>query len=149
MQHLRFDALQTSHHEERLWNGHEDGATVIDVDVIDGMLDNVAAMEKFLKIPVTEPDVSKIQFMTDSFKFRPDLTCIYRQEPRSRSRDRIGCHRAEKLRFCKRSYDILVSDVGLPVEDIIFFSILTVFTGMEEHSNYGVDSINACRIIKE
>ncbi|KAF4045301.1 putative methionine synthase [Phytophthora infestans] len=74
MQHLRFDALQTSHHEERLWNGHEDGATVIDVDVIDGMLDNVAAMEKFLKIPVTEPDVSKIQFMTDSFKFRPDLS---------------------------------------------------------------------------
>ncbi|KAI9985535.1 hypothetical protein PInf_004909 [Phytophthora infestans] len=125
MQHLRFDALQTSHHEERLWNGHEDGATVIDVDVIDGMLDNVAAMEKFLKIPVTEPDVSKIQFMTDSFKFRPDLS------------------------VSRRSYDILVSDVGLPVEDIIFFSILTVFTGMEEHSNYGVDSINACRIIKE
>jgi len=47
----------------------EDGAHVIDVNVDDGMIDGVAAMEKFIKTAVTEPDVSKVPFMIDSSKF--------------------------------------------------------------------------------
>jgi len=47
----------------------EDGAMVIDVNVDDGMIDGVAAMTKFLRIAVTEPDVSKVPFMLDSSKF--------------------------------------------------------------------------------
>ena len=38
----------------------EDGAMVIDLNVDDGLVDGVAAMQKFLKIAMTEPDVSKV-----------------------------------------------------------------------------------------
>ena len=56
----------------------------------------------------------------------------------------------DKIRVCERAYKILVNEVGLPSEDIIFDpNILTVATGMEEHNNYAVDFINATRWIKE
>jgi 5-methyltetrahydrofolate--homocysteine methyltransferase len=56
----------------------------------------------------------------------------------------------EKIRICERAYRILVDEVGLPPEDIIFDpNVLTVATGMEEHNNYGVDFIKATRWIKE
>ena len=55
----------------------------------------------------------------------------------------------EKIRICARAYKILVDEVGLAPEDIIFDpNILTVATGMEEHNNYAVDFINATRWIK-
>ena len=56
----------------------------------------------------------------------------------------------EKIRICKRAYDILVDEVGFPAEDIIFDpNILTVATGIDEHNNYGVDFIEATRWIKQ
>jgi 5-methyltetrahydrofolate--homocysteine methyltransferase len=56
----------------------------------------------------------------------------------------------DKIRVCERAYKILVDEVGLPAEDIIFDpNILTVATGMEEHNNYAVDFITATRWIKE
>ena len=55
----------------------------------------------------------------------------------------------EKIRICARAYRILVDEVGIAPEDIIFDpNILTVATGMEEHNNYAVDFINATRWIK-
>ncbi|WP_207429093.1 methionine synthase [Pedobacter sp. SYSU D00535] len=55
-----------------------------------------------------------------------------------------------RVEICKRSYDILVNEVGFPPQDIIFDpNILTVATGLEEHNNYAVDFINATRWIKE
>ena len=55
----------------------------------------------------------------------------------------------EKIRICERAYRILVEEVGVPPEDIIFDpNILTVATGMEEHNNYAVDFIEATRWIK-
>jgi 5-methyltetrahydrofolate--homocysteine methyltransferase len=55
----------------------------------------------------------------------------------------------EKIRICERAYRILVDEVGLPPEDIIFDpNILTVATGMEEHNNYAVDFIRATQWIK-
>jgi 5-methyltetrahydrofolate--homocysteine methyltransferase len=55
-----------------------------------------------------------------------------------------------RIEICKRSYDILVNEVGFPPQDIIFDpNILTVATGLEEHNNYAVDFINATRWIKE
>ena len=52
--------------------------------------------------------------------------------------------------ICKRSYDVLVDEIGFPPQDIIFDpNILTVATGLEEHNNYAVDFINATRWIKE
>ena len=55
----------------------------------------------------------------------------------------------DKIRICKRAYDILVAE-GFPPEDIIFDpNILTVATGIEEHNNYAVDFIRTIRWIKE
>ena len=55
----------------------------------------------------------------------------------------------DKIRICERAYRILVDEVGIQPEDIIFDpNILTVATGMEEHNNYAVDFINATRWIK-
>merc|ERR1719484_108203 len=47
----------------------EAGAHVVDINVDDGMLDGLAAMQKFVKMAVTEPDVSRVPFMIDSSKF--------------------------------------------------------------------------------
>jgi len=56
---------------------------------------------------------------------------------------------ARKKEICKRSYDILVNEVGFPPEDIIFDpNIFAVATGIEEHNNYAVDFINACAYIR-
>lgn len=55
-----------------------------------------------------------------------------------------------KIQICKRSYDILVDEIGFPSEDIIFDpNIFAVATGIEEHNNYGLDFINATRWITE
>jgi len=55
-----------------------------------------------------------------------------------------------KFNICKKSYDILVNEVGFPPEDIIFDpNIFAVATGIEEHDNYGVDFIEATRLIKQ
>lgn len=57
---------------------------------------------------------------------------------------------ARKREICKRSYDILVNDVGFPAEDIIFDpNVFAVATGIEEHNNYGVDFIEATGWIKQ
>ncbi|AZG12840.1 methionine synthase [Cupriavidus pauculus] len=57
---------------------------------------------------------------------------------------------ARKTEICKRSYDVLVNEVGFPPEDIIFDpNIFAVATGIEEHNNYAVDFIEATRWIKQ
>ena len=57
---------------------------------------------------------------------------------------------ARRIEICKRCYDILVTEVGFPPQDIIFDpNILTVATGLEEHNNYAVDFIEATRWIKQ
>lgn len=56
----------------------EDGAMVIDINLDDGLLDGMAAMQKFCKIAVTEPDVSKV--MDDSERYANELfldRCTY------------------------------------------------------------------------
>jgi 5-methyltetrahydrofolate--homocysteine methyltransferase len=55
-----------------------------------------------------------------------------------------------KIEICKRSYDLLVNEVGFPPEDIIFDpNIFAIATGIEEHNNYAVDFIEATRWIKQ
>jgi len=55
----------------------------------------------------------------------------------------------KKCNICKRSYDILVNEVGFPPQDIIFDpNIFAVATGIEEHNNYAVDFIGSCEYIK-
>ena len=51
--------------------------------------------------------------------------------------------------ICRRCYDILTGEVGFPAEDIIFDpNIFAIATGIEEHSNYALDYIEATRWIR-
>ncbi|EEC44210.1 methionine synthase [Phaeodactylum tricornutum CCAP 1055/1] len=160
----------------------EDGAHVIDINVDDGMLDGLAAMQKFVKIAVTEPEIAKVPFMLDASKFDIVMAglkwcqgkCIVNsislkvgEELFMEQATLLKKHGAavvvmafdeqgqaatedEKIRICKRSYDVLVNKVGFPPEDIVFDpNVLTIGTGMEEHANYGVDFINSVKRIKE
>lgn len=55
-----------------------------------------------------------------------------------------------KIEICKRAYELLVHKVHFNPYDIIFDpNILTVATGIEEHNNYAIDFIRACKWIKE
>jgi 5-methyltetrahydrofolate--homocysteine methyltransferase len=160
----------------------EDGAHVIDINVDDGLLDGVAAMQKFVKIAVTEPEVAKVPFMLDASKFdivvaglkwcqgKPIVNSISLKVGEELFKEQAtllkkhgaavvvmafdeegqAATESEKVRICKRSYDILVNEVKFPPEDIIFDpNVLTIGTGMEEHANYGIDFINATKTIKE
>jgi 5-methyltetrahydrofolate--homocysteine methyltransferase len=159
-----------------------DGAHVIDINVDDGMLDGLAAMQKFVKIAVTEPEIAKVPFMLDASKFeivlaglkwcqgKPIVNSISLKVGEALFKEHATLLKkhgaavvvmafdeqgqaatcAEKVRICKRSYDILVNEVHFPPEDIIFDpNVLTIGTGMEEHANYGVDFIEATKLIKE
>ena len=56
----------------------------------------------------------------------------------------------KKNAICKRSYDLLTQTLEFCPEDIIFDpNIFVVATCIEEHNNYAVDFIEACRYIKE
>src|SRR5210317_735623 len=160
----------------------EDGAHVLDINVDDGMLDGLAAMQKFVKIAVTEPEIAKVPFMLDASKFeiveaglkwcqgKPIINSIslkVGEELFKKQATLLRKHGAavvvmafdeqgqaaseeDKVRICKRSYDMLVNEVRFPPEDIVFDpNVLTIGTGMEEHANYGVDFINATKTIKE
>ncbi len=55
-----------------------------------------------------------------------------------------------KVEISARAYKILVEQVGFKPQDIIFdLNIFAIATGLEEHNNYGVDFIEATRIIKQ
>ena len=47
----------------------ENGAQVIDVNMDEGMIDGVAAMDRFLKLVASEPDICRVPVMVDSSKF--------------------------------------------------------------------------------
>ncbi len=55
-----------------------------------------------------------------------------------------------KVEISERAYKILTEKVGFDPQDIIFdINIFAIATGLEEHNNYGVDFIEACKIIKQ
>ncbi|WP_374263195.1 methionine synthase [Zoogloea sp.] len=57
----------------------ENGAQVIDINMDEAMLDSMAAMEKFLKLIASEPDISRVPIMLDSSKWsviEAGLKCI-------------------------------------------------------------------------
>ena len=54
-----------------------------------------------------------------------------------------------KVEICKRSYRLLTEQAGIPPQDIIFDpNVFAIATGIDEHSNYAVDFIEATRILK-
>jgi 5-methyltetrahydrofolate--homocysteine methyltransferase len=55
-----------------------------------------------------------------------------------------------RVNICLKAYDILTGEIGFHPSDIIFDpNIFAIATGIEEHNNYGVDFIEATRIIKQ
>lgn len=55
------------------------GAQVIDINMDEGLLDSEAAMEKFLKLVMSEPGIAKLPIMIDSSKFsviEAGLKCV-------------------------------------------------------------------------
>ena len=158
------------------------GATIIDVNFDDALLDGVEAMTRFLRLIAGDSTAASVPVMIDSskwevieaglrncqgkaivnsislkdgeeeFKRRAKLVRQYGAATVVMAFDEEGqaADEENKVRICKRAYDILVDEVGFPPEDIIFDpNILTVATGIEEHNNYAVDFINAVRRIKE
>ncbi|TBR37850.1 methionine synthase [Marinomonas agarivorans] len=159
----------------------ENGAQIIDINMDEGMLDSEAAMERFLKLIASEPDISKVPIMLDSSKWEileTGLKCIqgkgvvnsislkegedkFKAQARTLMKygaavivmafDEVGQAdtRERKIEICRRSYHILVDEVGFPPQDIIFDpNIFAIATGIEEHNRYALDFIEATGDIK-
>jgi 5-methyltetrahydrofolate--homocysteine methyltransferase len=151
----------------------EAGAQVIDINMDEGMIDGVEAMDRFTKLIATEPDICRVPTMIDSSKWEvieAGLKCVQgkaivnsislkegeekfvREARLCRKFDEDG--QADNLerrtQICRRAYDVLTKEVGFPAEDIIFDpNVFAVATGIEEHANYGLDFIEATRWIKQ
>ena len=57
----------------------ESGAQVIDVNMDEGMIDGLAAMDRFMKLIATEPDICRVPVMIDSSKWEvieAGLKCV-------------------------------------------------------------------------
>lgn len=160
----------------------ENGATIIDINFDDALLDGAEAMTRFLRLISGDDVVASVPVMIDSSKWevleaglrnvqgkaivnsislkdgeeeflrRAKLVRRYGAAAVVMAFDEKGQAADEdnKVRICKRAYDLLVNEVDFPPEDIIFDpNILTVATGMEEHNNYAVDFVNAVARIKK
>ncbi len=160
----------------------QNGATIIDINMDDALLDGVEAMTRYLRLIAGDSIVAAVPVMIDSSKWDVLLAGLQNvqgkaivnsislkdgQEEFLRKATIIRRYGAavvvmafdekgqatetlEKARICKRAYDLLVNEVAFPPQDIIFDpNILTVATGIEEHDNYAVNFIDACRLIKQ
>jgi 5-methyltetrahydrofolate--homocysteine methyltransferase len=160
----------------------ENGATIIDINFDDALLDGAAAMTRYLRLISGDDVVAAVPVMVDSSKWevleaglqniqgKPIVNSISLKDGESEFLRRARLVRQygaaavvmafdeqgqavdedSKVRICRRAYDLLVNQAGFPPEDIIFdANILTVATGIEEHSNYAVDFIRAVRRIKQ
>ncbi len=157
------------------------GATIIDINMDDALLDGPTAMTRFLRLIAGESDIASVPVMIDSSKWevleaglqntqgksivnsislkdgeaeflrKATLVRRYGAAAVVMAFDEEGqaATKSEKVRICKRAYDLLTQQVGFPPQDIIFDpNILTVATGIDEHNNYAVDFIEATREIK-
>lgn len=160
----------------------EGGASVIDINMDDALLDGEAAMTKFLRLIAGETDISAVPVMIDSSKWsvieaglkatqgKAIVNSISMKEgeeeflAKARLIRRYGASTVvmafdekgqavetnDKVRICKRAFELLTKKVGFPPEDIIFDpNILTIATGMEEHDNYAVNFFEATKQIKQ
>ena len=160
----------------------EAGAQMIDVNLDEGMLDGAAAMERFLLLAMSEPDIARVPVVVDSSKWevieaglkcvpgKPVVNSISMKEGEAAFREAAERARdygaavivmafdedgqadtyERRIAVCERAYRILVDEVGVPPEDIVFDpNVFAVATGLEEHRRYAIDFIEATRWIKE
>ena len=160
----------------------ENGAQIIDVNMDDALLDGVAAMERFLKLIASEPDIARVPVMIDSSRWdviEAGLKCVQGKAivnsislkegedeflKHARLVRRYGAAAvvmafdeagqadtiARKVAICTRAYHLLIKEAGFAPEDIIFDpNVFAVATGIEDHDAYGVNFIEATRIIRD
>ena len=160
----------------------ENGAQIIDVNMDEPLLDAREAMQKFLNMVSSDPDIAKVPVMIDSSSWdviSAGLKClqgkgivnsislkegvsVFMNQAREIKKfgaavvvmafDEQGqaADFKRKIEICERSYNILTKDVQFPPENIIFDpNILTIGTGMPEHSNYALDFLKATTWIKD
>ncbi len=158
----------------------ENGASIIDINMDDAMLDSTVEMEKFVRWTQNDPAVAKAALMIDSSHWETILAglknaqgkCIVNSISlkdgeasfleKAREIRRLGAavvvmafdeegqatSYERKVSIAARAYKLLIS-LGFEPQDIIFdVNILSVGTGIAEHSRYGVDFIEAVRWIK-
>ncbi len=159
----------------------EGGASVLDVNMDDALLDGVEAMTTYLNLIAAEPDIAKIPLMIDSSRWdvlEAGLKCVQGKAivnsislhhgeeeflQRAKTVRRYGAAAVvmafdeqgqatevdDKVRICKRVFELLTQRAGFPAEDIIFDpNILTVATGIAEHDRYALNFIEATALIK-
>ena len=159
----------------------EDGATIIDINMDDAMLDSTREMERFVRYISNDPAVAKAALMIDSSHWETILAglknaqgkCIVNsislkegEESFIAKASVINSYGAamvvmafdeegqattyeRKIEICERAYRLLTEKAGISPENIIFdANILSIGTGIEEHSRYGIDFIEAVRWIK-
>lgn len=157
----------------------EGGANIIDVNMDEGLLDSKACMEKFLwllsddsmpvPIMIDSSDWNVIEAGLKCVQGKGVVNSISLKEGEEKFLEQAKTVRNygaaaivmafdeqgqavtadEKVRICKRAYQLLTEKAGYSPEDIIFDpNILTVATGMSEHDNYAVEFFEAVRRIK-
>mgnify|MGYP002514709669 CR=1 FL=1 len=159
----------------------EDGATIIDINMDDAMLNSTREMERFVRHISNDPAVAKAALMIDSSHWETieaglknaQGKCIVnsislKEGPeqfieKAKAIKSLGAAVVimafdekgqattfdRKIEICSRAYRILTEEAGLSPENIIFdANILSIGTGIEEHSKYAIDFIEAVRWIK-
>ena len=160
----------------------ENGASVIDVNMDDAMLDSTHEMTVFARYISNDPNVAKAALMIDSSHEETLLAGLKNAQGKcmvnsislkdgeeeflrkARKINSLGAAMVvmafdekgqatdyeRKIGICSRAYRLLTEKAGIRPHDIIFdVNVLSVATGIEEHSRYGIDFIEAVRWIKK
>ncbi len=158
----------------------DNGASIIDINMDDAMLDSAVEMEKFVRWTQNDPAVAKAALMIDSSHWETVLAGLKNAQGKCivnsislkdgeaaflrKAREILKLGAAvvvmafdeegqatdyeRKVSICSRAYNLLIS-IGFAPQDIIFdVNVLSVGTGIAEHSRYAVDFIEAVRWIK-
>ena len=160
----------------------EDGASIIDINMDDAMLDSRLEMERFVRHLSNDPSVARAALMIDSSHWETILAglenaqgkCIVnsislKEGPdafveKARIIKSFGAAMVvmafdeqgqattyeRKIEICERAYRLLTEEAHVAPEEIIFdVNILSIGTGIDEHSRYAIDFIEAVRWIKK
>ena len=161
-------------------NQIEGGASIIDVNMDDAMLDSRREMRNFCRHIAADPSVAKAVLMIDSSDWDTLLAGLKNSQgkcvvnsislkngetdflAKARELRLLGAAvvvmafdeagqattYARKTEIAARAYRLLTG-IGFPPEDIIFdVNILSIGTGISDHSRYAVDFIRAVAWIK-
>ncbi|MFM7320278.1 MAG: methionine synthase, partial [Armatimonadota bacterium] len=126
-----------------------------DVNRVPWMIDSsdFSVIETGLRVTVGKPVVNSISLKAgeDDFRNKARLALRYGAAVVVMAFDERGqADTADrKIEICRRSYGILVDEIGFAPEDIIFDpNVLAIGTGIEQHRRYAVDFFEATRWIK-